>query len=206
MAVIQAKQRQCIVNRHRNAYNSHGFHANALHWSSREYQYLLFEVLLGIGVEPGSRVLDFGCGFGDLNGYFAESGIDVDYTGIDLSPELLNEAHYRHPDATLFEGDLFEFSPPPQSFDYTFASGSLSESLDDGGDYTRETIRLLFESCRRGCAFNLLDASHEWTANRFDLQSFDADEMVAWSRTLTADVELRRDYAENSFTLYLRRP
>jgi len=206
VAVIQAEQRQRIVNRHRNAYNSHGFHANALHWSSKEYQNLLFEVLLAIGVEPASRVLDFGCGFGDLNGYFAERGIDVDYTGIDLSPELLNEARYRHPDATLFEGDLFELSPPVQSFDYAFASGSLSEPLDDGGDYTRETIRLLFESCRRGCAFNLLDAAHEWTANRFDLQSFNADEMVAWSRTLTPDVELRRDYAENSFTLYLRRP
>ena len=203
--MIQAEQRQRIVNRHRNAYNSHGFHVNALHWSSREYQYLLFDVLLDIGVESGSRVLDFGCGFGDLSGYFAQKGIEVDYTGIDLSPELLNEAHYRHKNSTFFKGDLFEFSPPPQSFDYTFASGSLSEPLEDGGDYTRHTIRRLFDSSRRGCAFNLLDAAHEWTANRFDLQSFDAEEMVEWSRTLTPDVELRRDYAENSFTLYLRR-
>ncbi|MCW8888505.1 MAG: class I SAM-dependent methyltransferase [Gammaproteobacteria bacterium] len=203
--MIEAKQRQRIVNRHRNAYNSHGFRPHALHWSSQEYQFLLFDVLLGIGVESGSKVLDFGCGFGDLNGYFSEKGIEVDYTGIDLSPELLNEASYRHPDATLFEGDLFEFDPAALSFDYAFASGSLSEPLEDGGDYTRKTITRLFDSCRKGCAFNLLDAAHEWTANRLDLQSFDADEMVVWCRTLTADVELIKGYADNSFTLYLRR-
>lgn len=202
---MEAKQRQCIVNRHRNAYNNHGFNAHALNWSSKEYQYLLFDVLLDIGVEPGSKVFDFGCGFGDLCGYFAEKGIDVDYTGIDLSPELLNEARYRHTDATLFEGDLFELDPSPQSFDYVFASGSLSEPLEDGGDYTRHTIHRLFESCRKGLAFNLLDAAHEWTASRFDLQSFDADEMLEWCRTLTPDVELVRGYADNSFTLYLRR-
>ncbi|NOR51500.1 MAG: methyltransferase domain-containing protein [Gammaproteobacteria bacterium] len=205
MAVIEPKQRQRIVNRHRNAYNSHGFHANALNWSSKEYQYLLFDVLLDIGVELGSKVLDFGCGFGDLCGYIAAKGIEVDYTGIDLSPELLNEARYRHKNSTFFEGDLFELDPPSQSFDYVFASGSLSEPLEDGGDYTRHTITRLFESSRKGLAFNLLDSAHEWTANRFDLQSFDAEEMVEWCHTLTPDVGLRRDYAENSFTLYLRR-
>lgn len=166
---------------------------------------MLFDVLLDIGVESGSQVLDFGCGFGDLNSYLLEKEIEVDYTGIDLSPELLNEAHHRHKTSTFFEGDLFEFAPTPQSFDYTFASGSLSEPLEDGGDYTRGTIAKLFESSRKGCAFNLLDAAHEWTANRFDLMSFDADEMLAWSYTLTPDVQLRRDYAENSFTIYLMR-
>jgi len=204
LSEIEAGQRQRIVNRHRNAYHSHGFKAQALHWSSKEYQYMLFDVLLDIGVEPGSKVLDFGCGFGDLCGYIAEKGIEVDYTGIDLSPELLNEARYRHPDATLFEGDLFEMNPPARSFDYAFASGSLSEPLEDGGDYTRRTITRLFESCRKGLAFNLLDAAHEWTANRFDLMSFDVDEMAGWCRTLTPQVELRRGHADNNFTLYLR--
>ena len=203
--MIAAEQRQRIVNRHRNAYNSHGFKAHALNWSSKEYQYLLFDVLFDIGVEPGSSVLDFGCGFGDLCGYFAEKGIEIDYTGIDLSPELLNEARHRNSGATLFEGDLFELDPAPQSFDYTFASGSLSEPLEDGGDYTRRTIAKLYESSRKGCAFNLLDAAHEWTANRFDLMSFDAGEMLDWCRTLTSSVELRRGYAKNSFTLYLYR-
>jgi SAM-dependent methyltransferase len=198
-------QRQRIVNRHRDSFKRYGLHPHALYWSSHEVQRTLFEVLLDIDVEEHSRVLDLGCGFGDLYGYFHEQGIEVDYTGIDLSPELISAGREHYPSAHFFEGDLFDFNPALQAYDYAFLSGALNEPFNDDGVYAKRIIKRLFDSCRKGVAFNLLDENHEWTAGRYDLQSFIPEEMAKWCRDFSPQVSLRHDYMENNFTLYLRR-
>lgn len=199
-------RRKRIVDRHRDAWLRHGHHPNALYWSGYPIQHGLFDILLGIGVEDGSRVLDFGCGFGDLYGYMRERGIKVDYTGIDLSPELIAAGRERHPEAHFFEGDLFDLDPAAESFDYAFVSGSLNEPMGDEGDYARRTIARLYASCRKALAFNLLDSNNAWVASRFDLQSFDPQQMITWCQGLTPRVERREDYGDKVFTLVAFRP
>lgn len=168
-------------------------------------QELRFSMLLKSGVQSGDTVLDVGCGFGDLFPFLAAQGIDVVYTGVDLSPDLIIEARARHPGGTFFEGDLFDFDPAARSFDYVFLSGSLNEQLQDGGEYARRCIARMFETCDKALAFNLLDARNEWVAGRQDLQSFMPDDVLAFARTLTPQCELDDGYIDNDFTLYLTR-
>ena len=183
----------------------HGYHPNALYWSNKEIQELRFRVLADIGIQSGDSVLDVGCGFGDLFGYLNKQGVHVEYTGVDLSPELIDEGEKQYPQASFLVGDLFDLNPEAQSFDYVVLSGALNEQLNDDGVYARKVIARMFEYCRKGVAFNLLDARNEWIASCTDLQSFNPDEVSSFSESFTGKPKVREDYLDNDFTVYLHR-
>lgn len=63
--------------------------------------------------EPAGRLLDFGCGTGQLRDELP----DWDYTGVDASPAMIAEARRRRPDARLVCGDAQSFDAPPAHFD-----------------------------------------------------------------------------------------
>lgn len=203
---MDAKQRKRIVDRHRDSLLRYGVGPAALYWSSREIQELRFSVLADIGVKSGHSVLDVGCGFGDLWAYLQGQGCDVQYTGIDLSPDLIAAGRERYPGLNLREGDIFDLDPAAESYDLVLLSGALNENLNDGGVYARRVIKRMYQACRQGVALNLLNANHEWTAGRWNLQSFKPEEMRSFCRGFAPNCELRDGYLENDFTLYLQRP
>ena len=203
---MDRKQRQQIISRQRDALRRHGYHPHALFWSSREIQELRFRVLLeASGLKAGDSLLDVGCGFGDLAAWLEGQGVPVDYTGIDLSPELLAEGRRRHPGICLLEGDIFDFDPPPRSHDWVMLSGALNANLNDQGAYARAVVGRMYVACRKGIAFNLLDARHERTAGSWDLQSFFPDEMEMLACRLSPHWEIRDGYLENDFTVVVWR-
>lgn len=202
------EQRQRIVISQRDALSRNGFHPNALFWSSQEVQELRFQILVNIGVKSGDSVLDIGCGFGDLSAYLNHQEIPVKYTGIDISADLLARGRDHYPELKLIEADLFDFDPKPKSFDYVMLSGMLnrkfmgSKGAESARDYSCHIIKRMFKTCKKGIAFNLLDARHEWTANRWDLQSFHPDEIIQLVSEFTSKYQLIDDYLENDFTTY----
>ncbi|MDQ7001531.1 MAG: SAM-dependent methyltransferase, partial [Ghiorsea sp.] len=64
---MDLRQRQRIVDKHRDSFTRYGYHPNALYWSGRDIQEARFEVLANIGIQPHDSLLDVGCGFGDFN-------------------------------------------------------------------------------------------------------------------------------------------
>jgi len=199
---MKKEQRKRIVDRHRDSLTRHGHHPNALYWSSKEIQEIRFRVLAEIGVESGDSVLDVGCGFADFKSWLKDQGIAVEFTGIDLSPDLIRVAEQHHADAHLCCGELFDFQFEPGSFDWVVLSGALNEELHDGGAYAHKMIASMFALCHKGLAFNLLDARK---IRAHDLQSFEPQNIKAYCQALSVDVVLRDDYLANDFTLYLHR-
>jgi len=199
---MKKEQRKRIVDRHRDSLKRHGYHPNALYWSSREIQEIRFEVLAGIGIKSGDAVLDVGCGFGDFLRWFERVNGGLDYTGIDLSPDLLEEAERRHPDVRFLCGDLFDMDFADGAFDWVILSGALNEQLQDQGDYARRMIARMVALCRKGVAFNLLNARH---LNAHDLQSHMPEDVLAYCRTLCPESSLYDDYLKNDFTIHMRR-
>ncbi|MDQ6966006.1 MAG: hypothetical protein Q9M23_03665 [Mariprofundaceae bacterium] len=105
---MNKEQRKRIVDRHRDSLTRHGYHPNALYWSSREIQEIRFEVLAGIGIESGDSLLDVGCGFGDFKRWFERRSGTLVFSSIDFSPDLPGEAEKRHAGGTFLCGDLFD--------------------------------------------------------------------------------------------------
>ena len=64
-------------------------------------RWLLDRVAAHAGTDP---VVEVGCGPGHVTAYLAEAGVDA--TGIDLTPEMVEEARRRYPDGVYEVGDL----------------------------------------------------------------------------------------------------
>jgi SAM-dependent methyltransferase len=62
-----------------------------------------------LGLEPGARVLDAGCGFGRFAKALTENGCDT--VGVDISPAAVSEAERRCPGPTYVVADLTEPLP-----------------------------------------------------------------------------------------------
>ncbi|PIW45916.1 MAG: SAM-dependent methyltransferase [Zetaproteobacteria bacterium CG12_big_fil_rev_8_21_14_0_65_54_13] len=198
-------QRQRLIERHRDSLDMHGYSPDALFWSSRGLQKVLFRVLAEIGVSTGDSLLDVGCGFGDLHSWLRGSGKAVDYTGIDLSPDIIAAGARMNPGLRLLSGELFDFDWSPQTFDWVVLSGTLNWDLGDDGEYTRRVIRRMFQLCRQGVAFNMLNVRRFDAAVLGDMKAHDPVAVLDFCRAISPDCYCRNDYLPDDFTIYIRR-
>lgn len=72
--------------------------------------------------EPGERILDVGCGTGQLTAEIARRGAHV--VGLDNSEEMLAEARRNFPELTFVLGDAAGFAFP-ERFDAVFSNAAL---------------------------------------------------------------------------------
>jgi trans-aconitate methyltransferase len=80
--------------------------------------------------QPGERVLDLGCGTGDLAATIAARGASV--VGLDASPDMLAAARAKYPALEVVQGDAagFQFA---ESFDAVFSNAVLHWVADADG-------------------------------------------------------------------------
>jgi trans-aconitate 2-methyltransferase len=79
---------------------------------------------------PGERILDLGCGTGQLTAEIARSGATA--IGLDKSAEMLAEARKNYPDLAFVLGDAASFHFP-EPFDAVFSNAALHWVLDAEG-------------------------------------------------------------------------
>lgn len=203
---MKKQQRERIIKRHHHSVWMHGYSPQALYWENRDVQNIRFDVLFECGVKSGDSVLDVGCGFADLYHYMLAKGISTEYTGIDLSPDMIEVAQTKSSDITLFEGDLFDFDPPDKSVDWVMLSGALNEPLQDEGEYLRRIIPRLFRTCKKGLAFNLLNDDFAWPdKDRYILQAYKPDEVMRQLGQLSNKTLLRTDYLDVDASYFIWR-
>jgi trans-aconitate methyltransferase len=88
------------------------------------------DVLQLLDPQNGERILDLGCGTGQLTAEIARRGASV--TGLDNSTDMLADARRNFPELTFVAGDAarFEF---PESFDAVFSNAALHWVKDATG-------------------------------------------------------------------------
>jgi len=92
-------------------------------------------------IEPGTKVLDLGCGEGELLAWLAESK-HVDARGVEINGARVQRAIARG--VSVFHGDIEEALSdlPDHAFDYVILSQTLQE--------TREPLRIVKDMLRVG--------------------------------------------------------
>jgi SAM-dependent methyltransferase len=85
-------------------------------------------VLDRIGIQPGTRLLDIGCGTGGPTLLARERGARV--SGIDASPGMLEIARERVPDGDFRVGELLTLPWPEHSFDVVVGFNAFQYAID----------------------------------------------------------------------------
>ena len=103
--------------------------------------------VIGEIVEPGSRVLDLGCGEGELLAWLHENK-NVMARGVEISPAQVRRAISRG--VSVFQGDIDEglADYPEKAFDYVILSHTLQET------------RAPLKCCERCCAWAVAPSFH----------------------------------------------
>lgn len=74
-------------------------------------------------IKPGDKILDTGCGNGRLVKLFSD--VNIDYTGLDNSVELIKRAKDNFPAVNFVLGDILNLPFSDSSFDVVFCLGVL---------------------------------------------------------------------------------
>ena len=182
----------------------YGYDHRGLGFRTRTSQERRFNTLVGLGHFDGRRVLDVGCGFGDLLAYLIERDIRPIYTGLDICAPMIARCHqrFRASDGIFAVGDVLDYHPHGQ-YDFVVASGIFGLDAHGARERIRPSLERMFSWCRTGIAVNFLSArAPEKVTERLYV---DPCEALEWAFSLTPCARIDHTYLPNDFTLYLYR-
>ena len=93
----------------------------------------------------GDSVLDVGCGTGIDYEEFILRGIE--YTGVDITPQFIDNFKGRRPEADVSVHSSLNLPFPPESYDVVYAGGMIQHMHPD--DYPL-AVKAMWKICRRG--------------------------------------------------------
>ncbi len=184
-------------------FNMHGDSPESVRWTPSG-QELHYECLLDIDEKiEGKKVLDYGCGKGDFFQFLKEKNIHVDYTGCDINRNLISLARQKFPGVPFRVFDI-EQEDLKEEYDYIFLCGVFNLKVQGIQDTVRNTLKKLFQHCRRGMAFNALSAHNP--RRHFELNYIFPEDLLSFTaQNLSPLYVLRQDRIPYDFTLFIYR-
>ena len=176
----------------------------ALGFGRRSSQEKRFAAALGLGSFHGRSMLDVGCGFGDFLAYLNERGIRPRYTGLDITPPMIERCKRRFEgsEARFVIGDALGYEPD-ERFDYVVASGIFGYAAKGTRQRVRPTVEHLFSLTEIGLAVNFLSGcAPRRSPGRLYVYPWD---MLQLALGLTPAVRLDHAYLPNDYTLCMYR-
>lgn len=125
--------------------------------NSREGQMFRFNKLLEIADLNGKSVLDLGCGLGTFYPVLHAKYPQADYLGLDILPEMAQEAFRLNPGAKFSSRDVLT-EGLPGAFDYVFMSQLFNDPRDDADSFLEDMITTAFAGCKRGVGLNFISS------------------------------------------------
>jgi SAM-dependent methyltransferase len=164
--------------------------------------------LICVGDLRNAKVLDFGCGSGHLYSLLKkEFDFQGEYVGYDITPEMIDLAKEKHPDAR-FEVRNILAEGVQEYFDYVLISGTFNNLTDNNAAWMQTCLKQLFEFTRVAIAFNNLSTyvdyidDHLYYANPEDVFRY-CKEQLSPLVTLRHDYCIRDGVVPFEFTTYV---
>lgn len=195
--------KKATVDWYRERLSQHGAGIKALSSGTEERRAIRFDVLTGVGIVPGTSVLDVGCGFADYYAFLEERGCAVSYTGVDIVPEFVQQAKEKYPKLDLQVRDLLKDPVAAGSYDFVVSSQTFNLRFDGDSNLAlvTEMLKRMFAAARKGVAIDFVTDYVDFKEDYLVYHSPEA--MFRLAKSLTKRVVLRHDYPLYEFCLYL---
>lgn len=176
-----------------------------LGWESQEAQHMRFDVLLSSVSLQGKKLLDVGCGTGNLLEYMISKGISAHYTGVDILEEMIAIAQNKKLAGDFIHMDIFKnniFSK--DSFDAVYTSGIFNLNLGNNKEFLKNALKLFLEISRGDVVFNLLHVdSTDREDKYFYFHPDEVRDLLLEFSDRIAKAEFIEAYLQNDFTVVL---
>ena len=204
---VSQAHRQLVVAHYERQLQRHGPTAMGMDWKDERSQELRFEMLCAVGELDGKSVHEIGAGAGHLCDFLRSRGIAADYSGSDLSADMVEVARRLHPDISFEQRDVLG-EAAPGSYDFLLCSGLFHVKLDSGDadwrSFVKSAVRRMYEMCRESIAFNMMSDQVDYRSEL--LYYSNPREMLDFCRReLSRSVVLRDDYPLHEYTIYVDR-
>lgn len=203
---------QPIIDYCESCLDEHGDSYRGVGWT-REYDpQMTYQLMLeGLRRKPGERleILDFGCGLSHFYAHLQERQVtDMHYSGLDLSPKMLQISRQKYPDIAYYQLDVLAEPETLPEFDYIVMNGILTArfgiSEEAMWDYSQRLLKVLYGKARKGLVFNCTSSHVDWP--RDDLFHLALDPLAAFlKKELSRHYVIRNDYGLFQYMVYLYR-
>lgn len=176
-------------------------------WGSANGQRARFDGMLRHAAIAGKRVIDLGCGNGELLAYAVERGeAPSDYLGVDIVPEFIAEANARGLPGRFVADDVLAHTTPPIPCDWVVANGLFGHKQPNEGWRARFEMltRRMFDWAEVGIALTLI--SRRSTGANPEAQYCEPAEILAdMQARLSPWVAIDHHYLLNDFAVIVRK-
>ena len=194
---MKKKIHDSIFNHYSELYEKFGIKPASLGWPKGR-QNLRFQIMSEIGNLRNSKILDVGCGFGDLFSFLKLKKFNVNYTGIDINNKFIEIAKSKHPKSRFYIRDI-EKTKFKEKFDWVFAIGTTNR--DGSHNYIENLLKEMFRISRKGIAMDFMSTYVDFRRKG----SFHAspERVFKIAKKLSKRVVIRHDYLPFEFSVYI---
>lgn len=186
-----------IIEHYTGLYHQHGIHPASIGWPKGR-QNVRFQVMTEIGNLNNSKILDVGCGFGDLLTFLQSKRIRTKYVGVDINPLFIRIAKQRHPRKMFHVIDI-EKKKFRAKFDWVFAIGTTN--MAGSHEYIANLLKEMFRISKKGIAMDFMSTYVDFKRPH----SFHAspEQVFQIAKKLSKRVVIRHDYLPFEFCVYI---
>jgi ubiquinone/menaquinone biosynthesis C-methylase UbiE len=201
---IYNSYRDQIVKKYTKSYLKYHYSPKTLGWDKGR-QDIRFEILLSFFECKGKRILDIGCGFGDLNRVITKKyGSTYQYIGIDIVDSLVEEGRFRYPQKNIkfINADFLDYSFK-SDFDIVVASGLFNLKFEKSKNdlFVKKVLKKAWKICKEGIAFDFLSDKVDYKLKH--TYHNNPEQILKTAYELSRNVVLRNDYIPFEFCLFV---
>lgn len=181
-----------------------------LGWENREAHFARFEILKHVlndrnRTKPVFTLLDIGSGLGDLYSFLSGDFQQMQYTGVDILPEMTSSAKKRFPNVDFLTADIFsEAVFSSKSFDFLFSSGIFNINLGNNYEFMTNAVNLMISLACESVVFNCLsDESRDKEDGYFYYSAQRVAQIIEESQNFV-DFKIIDGYLHNDFSVVIR--
>ncbi len=190
---------EATKNRYNKRLAEFGYNPKTLGWMKGR-QGIRFSALTQIDNLNNSRILDVGCGFGDLYGFLKFKKLNFKYLGLDINPNLIQIGKKKYPKVKFRIFDI-EKNKIPKNYDWAIISGLFNFKREDNYGFIEKCLKKIFLACNKGLAVDFMSSYVDSRTKNLSYTS--PEKIMKISKNISKRLTIRHDFMPYEFCLYM---